>query len=164
MKKIAGRKEKEKKIRGVFWGASQSEVKNSEKWTQIDSHDRYYLCYVGIIRGHQCRLNYFFDDHDGEKLTQVEYYIRVIDGSDNDSQEKTRALCDWLEKVLVENYGDKAENYKGHIWVIHDEETVIELNHAKDQSIYRVTVIMKQNPKDVHERKTDYYKQALREL
>ena len=161
-----GKKGDRKNIRGVFWGASPSDVKKSEKWGQTRSIDSRYLYYKGIIRGRECALSYYFGNDNADELTKIEYYFRVTDKTEDAMKSKTVELQDWLEKVLIENYGDKAENYSDPTWVIHDEETVIELKqrHGSYGGEYSVGVIMSQNPDYIYERKTDHYKQALEEI
>ena len=150
-----GKKEKEKKIRGVFWGASRSDIQKSEKWRKHESHDKMYLCFLGQLYGHICNLNYRFDEDD--KLIQIIYYFAMGDHV----LDKKEFLFKNLVHVLVENYGERAGNYLNeNIWVVHDDQTVIQLKIDERG----VTVSMTHNTGRIKERRIDHYKQALREL
>ena len=167
-KKNEGKKGSERKIRGVFWGASPSDVENSEKWAQDRSIDRRYLYYIGSIKGRRCHLSYYFGNENADKLTRIGYYFRVMNSTDDAATIKeTEELSDWLEKVLIENYGNKADNYPNPTWVIHDGETSIELKQRNGDyggGEYSVQITMRENSDDTDEHKIDHYKQALKEI
>ena len=148
------------KIRKTFWGATPSEVENLEQWENIGSRDPRFLCFSGLIFGSDCTLIYFFNgDNELRKIT-YHFKMSVVSVGTNET------LYNDLERVLLDKYGCRANNYKEvPTWIVHSGQTAIQLIDKREYPDRgSIEIVMSYNGEDIQDRKIDYYKQALKEL
>ncbi len=103
------------KIRNTRWGASQEEVRKSEKWAKGLSRPNT-LRYTGKIFQHECNLMYEFN-------SQGSLYKLTYEFSD-----PANTLYYPLQCLLREKYGETVQSLNGpNPWVIHAGQTQIKL-------------------------------------
>lgn len=164
-------------IRGVFWGASIENVRNTEKWTMYYPGPQLTipLHYTGELYkpfcSEDCKLYYQFEEYwnkeSGEvelnKLTEIQYLFSPADGM-------CEKLYQKLYEVIEALHGDPIEDYpqlKGiTTWIIHDDLTAIQLKtfEGTNSNPPQVGLEYSYNGERAYDPKVDYRKQALKEL
>lgn len=159
-------------VRNTYWGATNEEVRNSEKWTPDQSSrgaSYGHLTYDGFY-GHilesPCHLIYFYESIDGKEcLSQISYYFALY----------SVELYDNLVSILAEMYGEMlgivketSEKYndgkKPKIWLIDSDLTSVEIVIDKQSDGECIRIWYKYNGQDIRDRIIDYRKQTMMEF
>lgn len=154
-------------IRNTYWGATDKEVRESEKWEpDPQSYGGDYNCFNGYILESPCHLCYRYSSINGERrLIEVSYYFGLYSAE----------LYNNLLSILGELYGEVLdivkldseevkEQKKPKIWLTDDDLTSVEIIIDEWEKQKCIRIYYRYNGEGVRKRITDYRKQTMSEF
>ena len=160
--------EKKVPVGNTYWGASPSEVRESEtsgNWEHVgqskgnqDNQDYLIEKYKGSLFDFNCEKRYVFDGNDGL------YIITYIFVNCKSEEDKSR-LFNFLKLKLTEFYGEPKRGYSYPTWFTNDLQTFIDLSKRFGGiSDSKIGVLMEYNGADSENRQVPYDMQFSEEF
>lgn len=152
-------------VGNTYWGASPSEVRESEtseNWEHVgqskSNQDHLVEKYKGSLFDFNCEKRYVFDKND--KL----YIITYIFVNCKREEDRSR-LFNFLKLKLTELYGEPKEGYSCPTWFTNDLQTFIDLSKRFGGiSSPEIGVLMEYNGADSENQQVPYDRQFFEEF